>query len=111
MTIGLVRGWAIARLGLDLESFGLLRQGEFWEAMLVWIEDRQADRRQEAEVIRGVGLRLFNLWADGPALKGHEFIPFPWDPEEKPDDGALSKMDEAAKKASLENLLKHVNWL
>ena len=100
----------MSRLGLGLESFGLLRQGEYWEAMLAWLEDRQADRRQEAEVIRGVGLRRFNLWADGPSLKGHDFLPFPWDPEEQPDDGGLSMMNENEKKASLENLMKHVSW-
>ena len=78
--------------------------------MLVWIEDRNAERRHEAEVIRGVGLRLFNLWADGPSLKGHDFLPFPWDPEEQPDDGGLSTMSKEEKRDSLANLMKHVNW-
>lgn len=110
MTIGQVRGWAIARLGLDRESFGLLRQGEYWEAMAVWIEDRNAERRHEAEVVRGVGLRLFNIQlAKGKSLTPHEFMPFPWD-EESYDPGALENMTEEEKKASLDKLLEKVNW-
>ena len=79
--------------------------------MTVWIEDRNAERRHEAEVIRGVGLRLFNLQlAKGKSLKPHEFMAFPWDPEENPDDGGLSRMNEDEKKASIAELMKHVKW-
>ncbi len=79
--------------------------------MTVWIEDRNAERRHGAEVIRGVGLRLFNLQlAKGKCVKPHEFMPFPWDPEEQPDDGGLSMMNEEEKQASLSELMKHVNW-
>ena len=78
--------------------------------MTVWIEDRNAERRHEAEVIRGVGLRLFNLQlAKGKNLKPHEFMPFPWDEEEQ-DDGGLSQMTEEERKASLEKLKKLINW-
>ena len=78
--------------------------------MTVWIEDRDADRHHEAEVIRGVGLRLFNLQlAKGKSLKPHEFMPFPWD-EEANDPGALENLTEEQKKDSLDKLLKHVNW-
>ena len=79
--------------------------------MTVWIEDRNAERRHEAEVIRGVGLRLFNLQlAKGKSLKPHEFMPFPWDDEEEVDDGGLSEMSEEEKKASIAELMKHVTW-
>ncbi len=79
--------------------------------MTVWIEDRNAERRHEAEVIRGVGLRLFNLQlAKGKSLKPHEFMPFPWDEEEKPDDGGLSEMNEEEREASLEKLKELINW-
>ena len=108
MTIGQVRGWAISRLHLDRESFGLLRPGEFWEAMLSWIEDRNAERQHTSEVIRAVGLRLFNIQlAMGKSVKAHEFLPFPWDAEE--DDG-MAGMTEEEKRASIEELMKHVNW-
>lgn len=79
--------------------------------MTVWIEDRNAERRHEAEVIRGVGLRLFNLQlAKGKSLKPHEFMPFPWDEEEKPDDGGLSEMTEEERKVSMEKLKELINW-
>lgn len=111
MTIGQARGWAIARLGLDRESFGLLRLGEFWEAMFAWNEDRMADRRHTAEVVRAVGLRLFNIQlAKGKSLNPHEFLPFPWDEEEAPDDGGLSSMTPEEKKASLEQLKNLLDW-
>ena len=78
--------------------------------MTVWIEDRNAERRHEAEVIRGVGLRLFNLQlAKGKSLKPHEFMPFPWDEEEQ-DDGGLSQMTEEERRASLEKLKELINW-
>jgi hypothetical protein len=79
--------------------------------MTVWIEDRNAERRHEAEVIRGVGLRLFNLQlAKGKSLQPHEFMPFPWDAEEEPDEGGLDQLSEEEKQASLKALLEHVNW-
>jgi len=79
--------------------------------MTVWIEDRNAERRHEAEVIRGVGLRLFNLQlAKGKSLQPHEFMPFPWDAEEDPDEGGLDQLSEEEKQASLKALLEHVNW-
>ena len=79
--------------------------------MTVWIEDRNAERRHEAEVIRGVGLRLFNLQlAKGKSLKPHEFLPFPWDQEEEVEDGGLSQMTAEEKQASLKALMEHVNW-
>ena len=79
--------------------------------MTVWIEDRNAERRHGAEVMRGVGLRLFNLQlAKGKSLKPHEFMPFPWDEDVEEDDGGLSQMTEEEKKASLAKLMEHVNW-
>ena len=79
--------------------------------MTVWIEDRNAERRHEAEVIRGVGLRLFNLQlAKGKSLQPHEFMPFPWDAEEEPDEGGLDQLSEEEKQASLKALMEKVNW-
>ena len=78
--------------------------------MTVWIEDRNAERRHEAEVIRGVGLRLFNIQlAKGKSLKPNEFMPFPWDEEEN-DPGALENLTDEEKKASLDKLLEKVKW-
>ncbi len=78
--------------------------------MTVWIEDRNAERRHVAEVMRGVGLRLFNLQlAKGKSLRAQEFMPFPWD-DDDPNDGGLSKMTFEEKQASLKALMEHVNW-
>ena len=64
-----------------------------------------------AEVIRAVGLRLFNIQlAKGKAVQPHEFLPFPWDEEAKPDDGGLSEMTPEEKKASLEKLKELIDW-
>ena len=61
-------------------------------------------------MIRGVGLRLFNLQlAKGQSIKAHEFMPFPWD-EESNDPGALENLTEEQKKDSLDKLMKQVNW-
>ena len=99
----------MALLGLTVEAFGLLRQGEYWEAMTAWIEDRNAERHHIAEVIRGTGLQIFNLLLPkGSIVKAHDFLPFSWDPEE--DDGGLSQMSDAEKKESIDELMKHVNW-
>ena len=79
--------------------------------MVAWNEDRTAERKHTAEVVWAVGLRLFNLQlAKGKALKPHEFLPFPWDEEEKPDDGGLSQMTPEERKASLEKLKEKLDW-
>ena len=77
----MVRGWAIARLGLSREEFYLMRPGEFWEAMQAWQADKEADRRHVAEVVRGVGIRLFNIQLKkGDQIKDpRKFMRFPWD--------------------------------
>ena len=79
--------------------------------MVAWNEDRAADRKHVAEIARGVGLRLFNIQlAKGKAVTLHEFLPFPWDEEEKPDDGGLSEMTPEEKKASLDKLKELIDW-
>ena len=79
--------------------------------MTTWIEDRAADRKHTAEVVRAVGLRLFNIQlAKGKSLNPHEFLPFPWDEEDQPDDGGLSSMTPEEKKASLEQLKNLIDW-
>jgi len=99
----------MARLGLTPDAFGLLRQGEYWEAMIAWSEDRNADRRQTAEVIRAVGLRLFNIQlAKGKGLSLHDFLPFPWDQEE--DDGGLSEMTKEEREKNEKAFLNSINW-
>ena len=79
--------------------------------MVAWSEDRVADHRHTAEIVRAVGLRLFNIQlAKGKAVTLHEFLPFPWDEEEKPNDGGLSDMTPEEKKASLDKLKELIDW-
>ena len=73
--------------------------------MVAWNADRTADRKHTAEVVRAVGLRLFNIQlAKGKAVTPHEFLPYPWDDEDHQDDGGLSSMTPEEKQASLERL-------
>jgi len=92
----MVRGWAISRLGLSPEEFGLMRQGIFWEAIMAWQADKEADRRHVAELIRGVGVRLFNIQLSpkDQIRDIRKFFPLPWDDE----------IDEDAEVARLEHL-------
>ena len=49
--------------------------------MMAWQADKEADRRHVAEVIRGVGVRLFNiqLKAKDQIKDVRKFLPLPWD--------------------------------
>ncbi len=110
----MIRGWAISRLGLSREEFYLMRPGEFWEAIMVWQADKEADRRHVAEVIRSVGIRLFNIQL---ALKDrirnpHDFIPFPWDEEYEENEQIekIAKMSDAERTANANSFLDRINW-
>lgn len=61
-----------------------MRPGEFWEAIVAWQADKEADRRHVAEVIRGVGVRLFNIQLKPKdRIKDvRDFLPLPWDANE-----------------------------
>jgi hypothetical protein len=78
--------------------------------MVAWNEDRNAERKQTAELIRAVGLRLFNIQlAKGKSVTPHDFLPFPWDQEED-DVEALNEMTKEERKASLDEFMKKINW-
>ena len=108
----MVRGWAISRLHLSPAEFGLMRPGVFWEAIVAWQADKEADRRHVAEVIRGVGVRLFNiqLEPEDQIKDVRQFLPLPWDDDEPSNEeaerlAALSKEEQAAEaKAFLERI-------
>jgi hypothetical protein len=87
-----------------------MRQGEYWEAILAWSEDRNAERRHTAEVIRAVGVRLFNIQLKkDDRMSPHDFLPFPWD-EESADPGALENMTKEERKKNLEKFLEKIDW-
>ena len=114
LTIGTVRGWAIGRLGLSREEFYLMRPGEFWEAMMAWQADKEADRRHVAEVIRGAAVRLFNiqLKAEDQIRDIRKFLPLPWDEEEKQGEEIerLNALSKEEKDAAARDFLKRIHW-
>ena len=79
---------------------------------MAWQADKEADRRHVAEMIRGVGVRLFNiqLKPKDQVKDIRKFFPLPWDDEEPNNEEAerlasLSKEEQAAEaKAFLERI-------
>ena len=114
MTLGKVRGWAISRLHLSPAEFYMMRPGEFWEAMIAWREDNEADRRHVAEVIRGVGVRLFNiqLKPKNQISDIRKFLPLPWDEEDCSGEEVerLNSMSVEDKFAAAHSFLERINW-
>lgn len=102
---------AIARLGLTPEAFGLMRVGEFWEAIVVWCEDHEADRRGLYTIIRNVGHSLFNIQLDRKdKMPPEKYMRLPWDEERKDSAEELLEMTEEQRQASLDRLLEKINW-
>ena len=92
-----------------------MRPGEYWDALLAWQADKEADRRHIAEVIRGVGVRLFNiqLKAKDQIKDVRKFLPFPWD---EPDENEIAmeqlrSMTREEKSAAAREFLESIDWL
>jgi hypothetical protein len=89
-----------------------MRPGEFWEAMKVWQADKEADRRHVAEVIRGVGVRLFNiqLKPKDQIRDIRKFLPLPWDDKDN-ETGEIDRLNNlsiADKAAEAQALLERL---
>ena len=91
-----------------------MRPGEFWEAIKAWQADKEADRRHVAEVIRGVGVRLFNiqLKAEDKIRDIRKFLPLPWDEEDEIGEevdrlNSLTTEEQAAEAQAFLNRIKH----
>ena len=110
----MVRGWAISRLGLSPAEFYLMRPGEFWEAIRVWQADKEADRRHVAEMIRGVGLRLFNIQlAQKDRIRDiRKFFQLPWDEEDDIDEEAqrLSRLSREERDKEAQAFMQNINF-
>ena len=74
-----MRGWAFGLLGLSRKDFYEMTQGEFWEAMRAYREEKTADRRHLGELARGLGVRIINLFVKKPIRDIEGFWPMPWD--------------------------------
>ena len=89
-----------------------MRPGEFWEAMMAWQADKEADRRHVAEVIRAVGIRLFNiqLKPKDQIRDIRKFLPLPWDDKdhETGEIDRLNNLSIADKAAEAQALLERL---
>lgn len=80
--------------------------------MKVWQADKEADRRHVAEVIRGVGVRLFNIQLK-PKDKIRDirkFLPLPWDDKDN-ETGEIDRLNNlsiADKAAEAQALLERL---
>ena len=89
-----------------------MRPGEFWEAIMAWQADKEADRRHVAEVIRGAAVRLFNiqLKRQDQSKAVRQFLPLPWDDEDE-DNGEVDRLNNLPledKAAEAQALLKRL---
>ena len=80
--------------------------------MRVWQADKEADRRHVAEVIRGVGIRLFNiqLKPKDQIRDIRKFLPLPWDDKdhETGEIDRLNNLSIADKAAEAQALLERL---
>lgn len=58
-----------------------MRPGEFFEAMQAYRKEKDADRRHQGELIRGMTLRIFNVLVDKKSRYSDPaaFWTMPWD--------------------------------
>ena len=79
---------------------------------MAWQEDKEADRRHVAEVIRGVGVRLFNiqLKPKDQIRDIRKFLPLPWDDKdhETGEIDRLNNLSIADKAAEAQALLERL---
>lgn len=91
-----------------------MRPGEFWEAIRAWQADKEADRRHVAEMIRGVGFRLFNIQlAQKDRVRDiRKFFPLPWDEEDDIDEEALrlSRLSQEERDKEAQAFMKNINF-
>ena len=114
--MGDIRGWAFGLLRMGREEFGLMRPGEFFEALRAYRDEKNADRRHVGELVRGAALRLFNLQIrkKDRITDPRKFWKMPWDEEIEDKEtrivrelNALSD-EERFDKAS--SLLEKIGW-
>ena len=79
---------------------------------MAWQADKEADRRHVAEVIRGVGVRLFNiqLKRQDQIKDIRKFLPLPWDDKdhETGEIDRLNNLSIADKAAEAQALLERL---
>lgn len=96
----------MAYFGLAADLFGLMRPGEFMEALLAYREKERLDRRHVGELVRGATLRLWNLqvsqkWRITDPAK---FWAMPWDDGPATAEEELAALTGEQKRESIENM-------
>ena len=90
-----------------------MRPGVFWEAIVAWQADKEADRRHVAEVIRGVGVRLFNiqLKPKDQIKDVRQFLPLPWDEsDEDPEVERLADLSKEERDEEARAFVAKLKW-
>ena len=90
-----------------------MRPGVFWEAIVAWQADKEADRRHVAEVIRGVGVRLFNiqLKAKDQIRDVRQFLLLPWDEDdEDPEVARLESLTKEERDEAARAFMEKINF-
>ena len=81
---------------------------------MAWQADKEADRRHVAEVIRGVGVRLFNiqLKPDHQIRDIRKFMMLPWDEDPDYDEGLerLRSLTDEERTEEAKEFLDRINW-
>ncbi len=91
-----------------------MRPGEFWEAIIAWSKDKEADRRHVAEVIRGCAVRLFNiqLKPSDQIQDISKFLRLPWDEEEEidPEVERLGRLTPEERNAEAQAFISRIHF-
>ena len=80
---------------------------------MAWQADKEADRRHVAEVIRGVGVRLFNIQLKPKdQIKDiRKFLPLPWDEsDEDPEVERLEHLTKEQRDEEARAFIEMINW-
>lgn len=80
---------------------------------MAWQADNEADRRHVAEVIRGVGVRLFNiqLKPEDRIRDVRQFLPLPWDERtDDPEVGRLAHLTGEERDEAARAFMKKINF-
>lgn len=112
--IGDIRGWAFGLLHLSRQDFYDMTQGEFWEALAAFREEAETNRKHVGELVRGLALRVVNLFVKKPYKSVEDFWPMPWDSRnDKAEDIAaeLNQMSQEGRDALARKFLNTIESL
>lgn len=86
------------------DDFGLLRVGEFYEAVHAFREKENGDRRHIGELVRGATYLLFNLQVKKRIKDPSALWPMPWDEAPRSAEAEIEELTDEEKQASIDKL-------